>query len=906
MMYYGYFRSIDTSVDPKGQQYKVEIITNFGEGDGYDYLYNGYSGDRDIPSEGTELTMCEHPFEVQYEGEQGNVYKPYKCSTATVRFMLPSFNPNLFSTGSRRVMVALLKRNNDVQLIDGRYVDTANGHRDCGIRLKSIQTGESESWTGYTYKDLDRVLYTVEWIGFVTPNAYNQPYIAVRGEFELECQDALSTLKYSRTMENDNYQSFLEIIQAAVLKLGVYNHLYFSTAIYVPDTDLTSSLRRLIVSPQNFYHADEMNYDDMLTILAELMTVAGCTMTAYGDSLYVLQYDAIAGNHNRYYHYQLVKSSRSYFGMPGEGYYNSVGTVLRQSSIALCADSFKGSDTNVSVASVVNKLTLTTAENVPDTLLPDMTNGELMIVKKVSGPHDQWAELGGGQKRSRCVGGVLSAMDCGVKNLLYRNSNWSECSFTQFSNPLLGTFCEDYSGSAIVNGGKFESEIDGEHTLSERRTGVWLWCSLNSSGYDSRPLFRMSATFVRKRADGIRLRGNVAWYQTLHPVSNSEVDGAEPALTQSNCYMRARVKIVTYSGRTLYFQNGTNLQSTNWSSNLWSSTPQICKLPLYDTDSFDDVKFGHSRSFQNTDGDGLIIPLPQDITGSDDIMTVTVEFFRHLAIEDGGSQVWSMFIDNLRLDTCGTENLSVEPKLDTSMVVTATEGDIVAEEELSARLSTFYLNNSKGYVFETYLDGLYWQLRNLTNMATGICNSPEVHRIANLYNQYSDAHPTIGSTLRYSLGVRPWTRVTWPTQFAGKVFVVDSLSIDFEYDEVHADILDKEVSNSLPAIKVKLLDSDTGIVMMEDDYPPTVGPWGDGWRGYYYRGRNDLYDPPDIISYINLGTLDESIDKRSEACVRFEPVFEDDGVYASVTVPTENVELTIDENGYLILTQYAY
>ena len=69
MYYSGYFRNTDTTIDEAGQLFKVVIITNFKK---QEYNYGG------------ELMLSDSPFIVTYESEDGNIYKAYKCSTATV------------------------------------------------------------------------------------------------------------------------------------------------------------------------------------------------------------------------------------------------------------------------------------------------------------------------------------------------------------------------------------------------------------------------------------------------------------------------------------------------------------------------------------------------------------------------------------------------------------------------------------------------------------------------------------------------------------------------------------------------------------------------------------------------------------------------------------------------------
>mgnify|MGYP007105695989 CR=1 FL=1 len=65
MYRYGYFRSLSN------QLYKVVVITNWKN--------------REI-KQGEELQLLSSPFSIEVHSDEANIYKPYKCSTATVRF----------------------------------------------------------------------------------------------------------------------------------------------------------------------------------------------------------------------------------------------------------------------------------------------------------------------------------------------------------------------------------------------------------------------------------------------------------------------------------------------------------------------------------------------------------------------------------------------------------------------------------------------------------------------------------------------------------------------------------------------------------------------------------------------------------------------------------------------------
>jgi len=61
----GFFRSLSN------QLYKVVVITNWRS--------------KEI-KQGEELLLLSSPFSIEMQSDESTIYKPYKCSTATVRF----------------------------------------------------------------------------------------------------------------------------------------------------------------------------------------------------------------------------------------------------------------------------------------------------------------------------------------------------------------------------------------------------------------------------------------------------------------------------------------------------------------------------------------------------------------------------------------------------------------------------------------------------------------------------------------------------------------------------------------------------------------------------------------------------------------------------------------------------
>lgn len=221
MYKYGFFRDISDNL------YKVVIITDYQQ-------YNSNLGQ----GQGEEITLLANPISIEYEGAD-DVFAPYRCATMNVRFLQSQFDGELNNALGNNVFVTLQKEE--------------------GGRYKTI------------------------WQGFATPNAYNQPFINVVGdEFELECQDALSTLKYCKfkRQETKQHLTIKDYIQLAFFQLGSI----YKTCIY-PTTP--NNFLELCIPQENWFDEDNeaMSY---LEILEEICKYLGFTLTTEGESIILL------------------------------------------------------------------------------------------------------------------------------------------------------------------------------------------------------------------------------------------------------------------------------------------------------------------------------------------------------------------------------------------------------------------------------------------------------------------------------------------------------------------------------------------------------------------------------------------------------------------------------------------
>ena len=141
-------------------------------------------------------------------------------------------------------------------------------------------------------------------MGYITPNVYNQTYSGVIENLELECIDALSTLKnidYKTIGKSKNIVSFIDVICHILKQCNVYNNLYISDALNKTE-DGTNICYSLHISENNFFDEDDepMKCSE---VLEEILKYLNMTMFADGLNVYIIDYDAISKDYNNYIAY---------------------------------------------------------------------------------------------------------------------------------------------------------------------------------------------------------------------------------------------------------------------------------------------------------------------------------------------------------------------------------------------------------------------------------------------------------------------------------------------------------------------------------------------------------------------------------------------------------------------------
>ena len=208
-----------------------------------------------------EVTLSDTPFVTEIETSDSHIYKPCKYSSATIGMITTDYAFDLYSSTAQQ---------NKVTLTD----------------------------------DNDKII----WVGYVTPNLYSQGYENPEEVIEIECIDALSTLQYYEYEPigtSKDIVRFAELINHLLSKCNAYEYFYFSDNIKVDSTSTFPIISRLTISEQNFFDEDDEPMK-MQEVLEEVCQFLAVTAVAYGNSVYLIDYDAIKNGNNNYYRYTFV------------------------------------------------------------------------------------------------------------------------------------------------------------------------------------------------------------------------------------------------------------------------------------------------------------------------------------------------------------------------------------------------------------------------------------------------------------------------------------------------------------------------------------------------------------------------------------------------------------------------
>ena len=665
MYYWGKFRNIDTSIDPLGQEYKVVIFT------GYDGRHNPYFV-MDEPTVGIELIMTSSPFTVSYENEDGNIYKPYKCSTATVSFLMSNLNLDLFTNKENNILVALLKRDNNIVLNGDTYINKLTN--DVVVRKRSYGL-----FYGFLPSEIDKECYNVEWIGYATPNTYNQNYTLVEQEFQLECQDAFSTLKYNGLPFNDlvEIRDVKTVINLIIGQLGTYKHIYYPSTLILPDiinyyNDVgveSSSFIRIIQQYRSFIEKDDepISKIELIEAIGSFLNVS---FVPFKDSIYIVNYEGVAGNINNYYRYSLIENNNFFFNYREEEpeWSDSVLENL-ENNLELTKDCYAGNDTNITMQSVYNNFKVKCDENEVD-LMPDLSDSKNYSRLQNNGPQTDYLyteiltpsdpSQNTYYESAKWDGGVIGELNevngIGFHSYIFNASYLDDNDITDNNEVLypelntsifnINIYSNDndsnyYTGCVVLKNTKIKG--------SESKSDLWFSSKLNTNLYNEAygneivfwgknnfghvpdrssynswwdgnnqvVLSYNSPKFIIRPNKAISIKGDWTFFRNNSfislPINDNErvgwgTDGLDCTVDKSKLYITARI--------TFYISDGVNnytytVRKHDEDKYYLSGGDYRCDLALNDNDYAPNKPFGQIFKFKDSVGEnsGLIIPI---------------------------------------------------------------------------------------------------------------------------------------------------------------------------------------------------------------------------------------------------------------------------------------------------------
>ena len=270
------------------------------------------------------------PFVTQMDSDGKTIYSPIKSSGATIEMLTSKMPFELYSSRTKGVKVTLTNT-------------TAN---------------------------------TVEWVGYVTPCAYDMGLDEEKEVIEIECVDGIAALKdMPYRSDSKDVDTFLNIVFGCLKRAGCYKNLYVTDNVQFSSSGTDSIMSKLRVSEANFYEEkdSETQPDDSVAwncydVLFEIMQYMGYTLTAYGEDVYILDYDAMVKGRTKYFKYSLTGSA---IGTPS--------TVTLSSSQLIDGDSHAENGAKITLDEVFNQVTVIDEFYEIDSLVDGLDNSKNYI-----------------------------------------------------------------------------------------------------------------------------------------------------------------------------------------------------------------------------------------------------------------------------------------------------------------------------------------------------------------------------------------------------------------------------------------------------------------------------------------------------------------------------------------------
>jgi len=314
MIYEGKF------ADTSGVKHTVRIFTGWSP---------SYNASNDTT---TAITMGETPFVTTMDSGDDTIFKPMKGTGATIQVVTEGYMFDIYSA-------------------------TAQGTK---VELRSSSN-------------------LVEWVGFATPNLYDMGYKAIE-TIEIDCIDGISTLQYIKYTPVGNtkaVRSFAEIVDHIIQQCHCYTYWYVSRNSGISGMN-GSIMDNLYISESNFFDnkGDGKKTDTDVAwtcqeVLEQIAQYIGCSVVAYTNSVYFVDYDAVKAGDGMLSFYKFTVGSSA----------APTSSTMSQPAIAIGTGTYYDNSAKLSIGDVFNKITVKCNLNDYDDVLPDFFDGAANITK---------------------------------------------------------------------------------------------------------------------------------------------------------------------------------------------------------------------------------------------------------------------------------------------------------------------------------------------------------------------------------------------------------------------------------------------------------------------------------------------------------------------------------------------
>lgn len=725
-----------------------------------------------------ELILGTPPITVSYECGESIIYKPIKYSSATITVATDNIYNDMYS---------------------GKNQGTS-------IKLYNSQ----------------RTL----WVGYITPNVYNQTYSGVIENLEIECIDALSTLKnidYTTINENKDIVSFKEIFCHILKKCNAYTNLYFINEVI--DKDLSF----LYISENNFFDEDDepMKCSE---VLEETLKYLNMTMFADGLNVYIIDYDAISKDYNNYIAYNINDGTLQ-------------GTHKIGGMKTINGDSFMGGDGDLSIDNVYNKASVVAEMYDTGNIIEEILNDEKLNVE-----FENTLNVYTGEKRitpndedinKNTELFPLHYAICSHQNVV--SHYWIRLPNVGIRETADNSILTDYTSFSTFIGAtlyKYALE-DNSVGANEMEEDGYIMPIQSKLDYKNCILFHLNNTLNKNDFD------NFHYYRRLIDIRPSRTN----VIADDNTYLLFKVNSIWRDAPQRYFtgdeyKGDLSLEIRKWFA-YWNDMPSLFfnifnlnfskvldidddattswsdekitnsggdvnkikpyQMPFYlkntlvdGNESYNkDSVFDNDISLYNNvhytmgiDDEGYLLKLPQGTNINEIIISFYQPYLPYYSVDE---ELHTIFVENFEIKVVSKN----EDYKDNEEEETNTTYENVLEEnfveelsEISFKVNTYDKKISHSSVYtKNENDENFEYVDTIENKALNQKLRQEEMLIYRIVQQYKTPHYKLNFQLKNDFAM--YHKIIYPSQEENKNFVIDTMAIDYENNTSQITLIEK-------------------------------------------------------------------------------------------------------------------